>query len=130
MRTAESIAQQQETASVKKPTLKPKKPMHPNSLKNLRPPWKPGECPVGAGRPKNDLAALFARAVLEKSLDVAFHGFVAQLAKGNAYAFKELAERGYGKLPQHVNVTNTESIAGLISEGRKRVAARKAQRIQ
>ena len=104
MHTANSIEAQK---SVKTPTSSGRG-SHPNSLKNLRPPWKPGECPNPGGKPKHDVASAFARAVIEGSLDAAFAGFTKQLAKGNAYAFTQLAERGYGKLVQKQELTGKD----------------------
>lgn len=97
--------------------------------------WKKGQSGNPGGRPKRDFAAMFARMIIEAEGDEALlneyaEGFAKQLRKGNAYTFKELAERGYGKMPQHVQVTNTDSISALLVEGRKRVAARKSNTIQ
>lgn len=127
MRTADTIAQQAEAKSEKSPRTSQKvdrRGTHPNSIKNLRPPWKPGECPNPGGKPKHDIASAFARAVIEGSLDQAFVGFAKQLAKGNAYAFKELAERGYGKLKETHEHGMTEEMLKALDEGRKRAAAR------
>ena len=41
-------------------------------------------------------------------MDAAFAGFTKQLAKGNAYAFTQLAERGYGKLVQKQELTGKD----------------------
>ena len=105
MRTANSIEAQK---SVKTPKSSAKRGTHPKSLANLRPPWKPGECPNPGGKPKHDVASSFARAVIEGSLDVAYAGFSKQLAKGDAYAFTQLAERGYGKLLQKQELTGKD----------------------
>jgi hypothetical protein len=37
-----------------------------------------------------------------------FVGFTKQLAKGNAYAFAQLAERGYGKLVHKQELTRKD----------------------
>ena len=107
MRTASSIEAQK---SVRTPKSSPKsrRGTHPRSLSNLRPPWKPGECPNPGGKPKYDLSSTFARSVIEGSLDAAYVGFSRQLAKGNAYAFTQLAERGYGKFVQKNEVTGKD----------------------
>jgi hypothetical protein len=129
MRTADTIAQQGERQdSERKPSEKPKYKVHPNSLKNLRPPWKPGEVPNpegGRAHRKYDVAAIFARAVIEGTLDQAFQGFARQLAKGNAYTFKELADRGYGKVKEKLEVGGMDALAAALVEGRKRVASRR-----
>jgi hypothetical protein len=44
----------------------------------------------------------------EELLQEYAHGFSKQLRKGNAYTFKELAERGYGKLVQRNEVTGKD----------------------
>jgi Family of unknown function (DUF5681) len=67
--------------------------------------WVKGQSGNPGGRPKKDFAAEFARKVLEAQgneelLAKYATGFARQLAKGNAYTFKELAERGYGKLKE------------------------------
>ena len=65
--------------------------------------WKKGQSGNPGGRPKKDFASDFARMILEANgdenlLNKYAAGFVKQLCRGNAYTFKELAERGYGKL--------------------------------
>ena len=74
--------------------------------------WPKGFCPNPGGRPKHDLAAILARDVVESSYSNAKRGLMRALSKGNAYTFKELAERGYGKLTERQEVTlkdNTDS---------------------
>jgi hypothetical protein len=105
-RTADFI---EETKSQKTEGVvrKPRKPVSAKSLANLRP-YKPGAEWTGnpGGRPKVDVAAILARAVVEESFAEAKEGLKAQLRKGNAYAFKEMAERGYGKLKEIKEVTH------------------------
>jgi hypothetical protein len=128
MRTADTIAQQAEANSAERPRFTTKagrNAMHPNSLKNLQPPWKKGECPSPGRKHKHDVAAAFARAVIEGTVDQAFQGFARQLANGNAYTFKELAERGYGPMKQHIQFTANDRVMEMLTEGRKRVAERK-----
>lgn len=43
------------------------------------------------------------------------------LKKGNLKVFKELAERGFGKLTQRVEVPGIENLPDLIAQARKRV---------
>ncbi len=130
MRTAETIAQMQEM----KPAKVSKRGKHPNSRANLKP-VKNGDPPRNpTGRngwvTGTDVAAILARAVIEGNYEAAYKGLAYQLSKGNAYTFKELAVRAYGNLPQHVNVTNTDSVSNLLVAGRQRVARRKAPAVQ
>lgn len=67
---------------------------------------KPGEIRNPGGRPKRDIAADIARAVFETSEPEAIAAFRAALLKGNAYTFKELAERAFGKLQEKKEVTH------------------------
>jgi len=48
------------------------------------------------------VAALIARAILENNQEAAYEALGNALLKGNAYVFKELAERGYGKVKEHI----------------------------
>lgn len=101
MKTAESIAQQQEQTQSSK-SLNPEKPkrkMHPNSLKNLIP-YVPGVSGNPGGEPGYDVAAALCRAVIEGVQGEAYKGLSKQLAKGNAYALQVVADRGYGKLKE------------------------------
>lgn len=66
--------------------------------------WKPGQSGNPGGRPKRDLAAEIARAVFEQDPAKLIAVFTKKLRKGDAKAFGILAERGYGKTPQPVNV--------------------------
>lgn len=60
--------------------------------------WQPGQSGNPNGRPKHDLAAEMARAVFENNGPALYAAFTKALKRGNAYAFKELADRAYGKL--------------------------------
>jgi len=64
--------------------------------------WKrqPGHCPNPGGRPKHDLAAEIARAAFENNREALYKAFTKAALRGNAYAFKELADRAYGKLKE------------------------------
>ena len=62
--------------------------------------WQPGHCPNPGGRPKHDLAAEIARAVFENNAEALYKAYTKAALKGNAYAFKELADRAFGKLKE------------------------------
>ena len=132
MRTADTIAAQGcvrgDTGSVNtdtdtslKAVTKPKREAHPNSLKNLKP-YVPGVSGNPGGKPGYDVAAALARAVIEGSQSDAYEGLAAQLAKGNAYTFKELAERGYGKLKEKIEVSGNAELLARLAAGRARAA--------
>jgi Family of unknown function (DUF5681) len=79
--------------------------------------WPKGKSGNPGGRPKRDFAADFARKVLEAEgntelLSQYANAFAHQLLRGNAYTFKELAERAYGKLKQGVFHMGDEDGAG------------------
>jgi hypothetical protein len=70
--------------------------------------WQPGYCPNPGGRPKHDLSAEIARAVFENNADALYAAFSKALLKGNAYCYKELSDRAYGKLKEHVEYEVSE----------------------
>jgi hypothetical protein len=65
--------------------------------------WKPGVSPNPGGRPKNDVAQEIARAVFENNAEALYKAYSKAALKGNAYAFKELADRAYGKLKESIH---------------------------
>jgi len=125
MRTADSIAQQAEAKSPKsqEAVKSGKRGVHANSLKNLKP-YQPGVSGNPSGKPGYDVAAALARAVIEGCQEDAYKGLAKQLAAGNAYTFKELAERGYGKLKEKHEHSVSEDVLKALDEGRKRAASR------
>ncbi len=70
-------------------------------IQNLKP-WKPGQSGNPGGRPKRDWAAEIARAVFERNADAIERAFARALRKGNVRAFKVLADRAYGRVPQQI----------------------------
>src|SRR5437879_121558 len=64
--------------------------------------WKPGQSGNPGGCPKNDAAKEIAQAVLEGNKEAAYAAFTKALLKGNAYVFKELADRAYGKVKETI----------------------------
>ena len=109
MRTADSI-EETKAAKLKSSKHAEKKPdgrgkhRNPNSLANLKP-YVPGVSGNPSGKPGYDVAAALARAVIEGCQVDAYKGLADSLSKGNAYVFKELAERGYGKMKESLEIT-------------------------
>lgn len=66
--------------------------------------WQPGKSANPGGRPKTDLAAEIARACFEQNAEALFKAFSKSLLRGNAYCFKELSDRAYGKLKERHEV--------------------------
>lgn len=54
--------------------------------------------------PKHDVAKEIAKAIFENNPDMVYKAFAKAIAKGNAYAFQVLADRGYGKLKEQHQV--------------------------
>lgn len=70
--------------------------------------WKPGQSGNPGGRPKHDVAKEIARAIFENNREELYKAYGKAALKGNAYAFKELADRAYGKLKERVEYDLTE----------------------
>lgn len=87
---------------------------------NLKP-WKPGQSGNPGGRPKRDVASEIARAVFEGNEEAIYRAMLKALKKGNPKVFVALAERGFGKLTQRVEVPGTENLPEMMAEARKRV---------
>ena len=79
--------------------------------------YKPGQSGNPGGRPKTDMAKIIAQAVFEQNPDLIYQAMSSATLKGNAYAFKELASRAYGNLPEHIQV---EDVSGSVDH---RIAA-------
>jgi hypothetical protein len=107
MRTADSIEESKAQKSVSSQgESQTKRKIHPNSLKNLAL-WVPGVSGNPGGKPRYDVGAQIARAVLEGNREAAYIALSKALLKGNAYVFKELCERGFGKLKETHEVQHT-----------------------
>ena len=121
MRTADSIAQQAEQSETRDSTQKSKRG---RVTAHLRPyMWKPGQSGNPGGR-KTDTARSIARAIFQNNEEEIYKALGQSLLKGNAYVFKELAERRFGKLTEtHVLIDRNEIISRLAA-GRKRIAGR------
>lgn len=122
-RTANSIEETKSVTDSKQAVKETKRGKHPNSLKNLKP-YIPGVSGNPTGKPGYDIAAALARAVIEGAQEDAYRGLAKALAQGNGYVFKELADRGYGKLKEKHEHTLDEDLLKALDEGRKRAAAR------
>lgn len=110
-RTAQSIEESKEARRADKPGEKPQRRQSKGKKTGFRGPspdvgkatqWKPGQSGNPGGLPKDDVSRAIARAAFENdpaALIKAFHGV---LRKGNAYTFKELADRAYGKVKDRI----------------------------
>lgn len=67
--------------------------------------FQPGQSGNPSGRPKHDTARDIARKIFENNPEAVYAALGKALLKGNAYAFKELAERAYGKLIEKRELT-------------------------
>lgn len=103
MKTADFIEETKsfKTEGVSKKTHR----THPNSLANLKP-FPKGVSGNPGGKPKRDVAREIAQAIFENNVEGAYESLGKALLKGNAYVFKELAERAYGKLKEVHEVTH------------------------
>lgn len=117
-RTAQMIEENTEKTSA----TKPKRKMHPNSLKNLVAPWQPGQAVEGAGRKKKDIAAEIAAKAFENNAEHIYKACSEALLKGNPYAFSVYADRAFGKLKEKVEHTVNEDLIARLQAGRKRVS--------
>lgn len=70
--------------------------------------WSKGFCPNPGGRPKKDRAQEIAREIFEQNPEAVYKAMAKALLQGNAYAFSQLADRGYGKIPQKQEITGPD----------------------
>lgn len=85
--------------------------------------WKPGQSGNPAGRRRQDVSSEIARATFERNTEAIYRALAGRLLKGDPYAFKELAERGYGKLNQPVEFGVNDELLARLTAGRKRAAS-------
>lgn len=118
-RTAESIEEAREARNGSKAqnSKKTAKKELPEACKPFK--WKPGQSGNPGGRPKNDIAAQIARAVFENNIQGLYDAFAKALLKGNAYVFKELADRGYGKVKETIQHQGLDGLAEKLNRIRK-----------
>jgi len=87
---------------------------------NLRP-WKPGQSGNPGGRPKHDVASEIARAVFEGNEQAIYRAMCKVLLKGNPKVFQALADRAYGKITKHVEMSGLAGVAEAVAAIRKRL---------
>ena len=83
--------------------------------------FQPGVCPNPGGRPKRDLAAEIARAVFEKNPEEITLAMFRGLKKADPRIFAVLADRGFGKLTEKVEVSGELGIGEKLAAARRRV---------
>jgi hypothetical protein len=72
-------------------------------------PFEKGDSRINrGGRPIPDWAQDIARAVFENNWEAIYKAMLKPLLNGNAYAFKELADRAYGKLKERHELTGPD----------------------
>jgi hypothetical protein len=127
-RTAQSIEENKEARRAEKPRKKGgKKPQRRQSegkKTGFRGPspdvgkatqWKPGQSGNPGGLPKDDVSRAIARAAFENDPAALIKAFQGALRRGNAYTFKELADRAYGKVKDRVEHSGAMRFEGLSS---------------
>jgi hypothetical protein len=86
-------------------------------VENLKP-WKPGQSGNPGGRPRHDVSSEIARALFEENPEAVYRAMGKALLKGNPRAFVTLAERAYGKLTKHVDVSVMDDLAERLEKAR------------
>ena len=57
---------------------------------------------------KNDVAREIARAIFENNAEALYKAYCKAALKGNAYAFKELSDRAYGKIKESMELSGPD----------------------
>jgi len=108
-----------ERDSVRTPTRTPKRTPNPRSLRNLRPPWQPGQpSPNPGGRPVTKPITSLYLAQLNKAVDgdtlkrtygeLFVEGQFRAAIRGDTAAAKEITDRLEGKAMQPVELAGSE----------------------
>lgn len=71
--------------------------------------FKPGQSGNPGGKRKGDTAKRIAKRIFDDNEEALYQVYLASAMKGNPYTFKELAERGFGKLKEQVEITTSET---------------------
>jgi len=116
MRTREQIEQ-----SVQEPKKAAKRTPHPNSLKNLVAPWKPGQTGNPEGKNGRDMAQLICRAAFENNPELIYKAVVNLLGKGSAFGLQVAADRAYGKLTEKIEHGGEVHVVERLMAARKRL---------
>lgn len=102
MRTAEQI-EENNAARGTDNTRKISSKARPGAGQRLKPwQWKKGQSGNPGGRPKNDIAKEIAQAIFSQNPEAIYHAIGGAIMKGNAYAFKEAANRAFGPVPTKI----------------------------
>ena len=124
MRTAETIEQNKLAAGETQnssPSVKRRR-MPPQTRAAIAPyQFKPGQSGNPGGRPKDDVAKRIAQAVFSNNEEAIYAAFAESMLKGNAYVFKEIAERAFGKLAEKVDVNMSGDVIERLAAARKRL---------
>lgn len=119
MRTAANVEQTKESRT--DGTQPSAKGRHKRATAHLVPwQWKPGQTGNPGGKPKVDVARIIAQAIFENNAEAAYAGLGKALAQGNAYVFKELADRGYGKMTEKLDMNVSSDVVERLNSARKR----------
>lgn len=119
-KTAQFIEETRESVDQPSKEPKAKRKVHPNSLKNLVAPWKPGDIPNPTGKNQHDQAAEIARAVFNNNPEAIYKAMVEGILKGNFYGFDVVANRAWGKLKEKVEHSMADELVKRLMSGRKR----------